>query len=68
MKTYRPYSFIKDVEKMKDFLELNKWDFLKSYSYLIEEEYDATVWEYIKRTRNIYKRQALNNKFVKTHT
>lgn len=61
MITYRPYTFIEDTEKMKDFLKLNKEDFLKSYSYLLEEEYDATVWEYIKRTRNAYKRQILND-------
>ena len=60
MITYRPYTFIEDTEKMKDFLKLNKEDFLKSYSYLLEEEYDATVWEYIKRTRNAYKRQILD--------
>ncbi len=59
MKQVRPYTFIKDKEKMKDFLKLNKEDFLKSYSYLYEEEYDATVWEYIKYTRNAYKRQIL---------
>ena len=59
MKQVRPYTFIKDKEKMKDFLKLNKEDFLKSYSYLLAEEYDATVWEYIKRTRNAYKRQIL---------
>lgn len=61
MITCRPYSFIEDMEKMKDFLKLSKEDFLKSYSYLYEEEYDATVWEYIKRTRNAYKRQILND-------
>lgn len=60
MITYRPYTFIEDTEKMKDFLKLNKEDFLKSYSYLLEEEYDATVWEYIKRTRNNYKGLILN--------
>ena len=60
MITCRPYTFIEDTEKMKDFLKLNKEDFLKSYSYLLEEEYDATVWEYIKHTRNAYKRQILN--------
>ena len=35
----RPYTFIEDIEKMRDFLKLNKWEFLKSYSYLLEEEY-----------------------------
>jgi len=62
MENYRPYTFIEDMEKMKDFLKLNKWDFLKSYSYLVEEEYDATVWEYVKRTRIAYRR-----KFFKRH-
>ncbi len=57
----RSYTFIEDMEKMKDFLKLSKEEFLKSYSYLYEEEYDATVWEYIKRTRNAYKRQILND-------
>lgn len=61
MENCRHYTFIEDKEKMKDFLKLNKEDFLKSYSYLLEEEYDATVWEYIKRTRNSYKRQILND-------
>lgn len=56
----RPYTFIEDIEKMKDFLKLNKWEFLKSYSYLLEEELDATAWEYIQRTRNDYKKQILN--------
>ena len=60
MITCRPYTFIEDTEKMKDFLKLNKEDFLKSYSYLYEEEYVATVWEYIKRTRNNYKGLVLN--------
>ena len=56
----RPYTFIEDIEKMRDFLRLNKCEFLKSYSYLLEEEYDATAWEYIKRTRNDYQKQILN--------
>ena len=56
----RAYSFIDDIEKMRDFLTLSKCDFLNSYSYLLEEEYDATVWEYIKRTRNGYQKQILN--------
>ena len=60
MKTCRPYTFIKDKEKMKDFLKLNKWDFLNLYSYLYEEEYDATAWEYIKCTRNDYQRRVSN--------
>lgn len=34
--------FDDDVEKMLDFMELSKEDFLKSYSYLSEEDYEAT--------------------------
>ncbi len=35
-------SFINDSEKMRDFRELKKEEFLKSYSYLTEEEYQKT--------------------------
>ena len=35
-------SFIDDQEKMIDFLTLTKEEFLESYSYLTEEEYEAT--------------------------
>ena len=35
-------TFIDDKEKMRDFYELTKEEFLASYSYLTEEEYDAT--------------------------
>ncbi len=38
-------SFIDDKEKMADFWMLNKDEFLQSYSYLTEEEYDATAAE-----------------------
>lgn len=34
--------FTDDKEKMRDFAELTKDEFLRSYSYLTEEEYDAT--------------------------
>ena len=37
------YNFIDDSEKMKDFVKLTKEEFLKSYSYLTEEEYDETA-------------------------
>lgn len=37
------YNFIDDSEKMKDFVKLTKDEFLKSYSYLTEEEYDETA-------------------------
>lgn len=36
-------NFIDDEEKMKDFYELTKEEFLASYSYLTEEEYDNTA-------------------------
>lgn len=36
-------NFIDDVEKMRDFKTLSKEEFLKSYSYLTEAEYDNTM-------------------------
>tara|TARA_R100000900_G_scaffold146288_2_gene135473 strand:- start:703 stop:855 length:153 start_codon:yes stop_codon:yes gene_type:complete len=38
-------SFTDDKEKMKDFYILSKIEFLKSYSYLTELEYDLTQQE-----------------------
>ena len=38
-------SFINDKEKMRDFYILSKIEFLKSYSYLTELEYDLTARE-----------------------
>ena len=35
-------SFINDCEKMYDFFVLTKEEFLESYSYLTEDEYEAT--------------------------
>lgn len=35
--------FIDDGEKMRDFFDLTKEEFLDSYSYLTEGEYDATA-------------------------
>lgn len=37
------HDFLDDEEKMADFMKLSKEEFLKTYSYLSEEEYDATV-------------------------
>lgn len=37
------YPFTNDVDKLLDMLILNKEEFLKSYSYLTPEEYDATL-------------------------
>lgn len=45
--------FIDDGEKMRDFFTLTKEEFLDSYSYLTEEEYNATA-EYVKE-RNLEK-------------
>ena len=44
--------FIDDNEKMRDFFILTKKEFLDSYSYLTEEEYDETM-------------QAVNNMTIK---
>lgn len=35
--------FINDKEKMRDFQELSKYDFLNSYSYLNESDYNITL-------------------------
>lgn len=39
-------SFLNDMEKMQDFLALTKEEFLQSYSYLTEKEYDETLKHY----------------------
>ena len=36
-------NFADDKDKMRDFAELSKDEFLRSYSYIKEEEYDATT-------------------------
>ncbi len=41
-------SFIDDEEKMRDFANISKDEFLSSYYYLSEEEYDATEKDYNK--------------------
>jgi hypothetical protein len=38
-------SFITDKEKMRDFKILTKQEFLRSYSYLTEAEYNLTMKE-----------------------
>lgn len=47
MKNIKITPFINDGEKMRDFFTLTKEEFLDSYSYLTEEEYDATA-KYVK--------------------
>lgn len=44
--------FINDIPKMADFKILTKEEFLFSYSYLTEDEYDATELYYNWLTRN----------------
>ena len=46
--------FCDDEEKMKDFDKLSKDEFLDSYSYIVEEEYNLT------RNKEIYKRDYPN--------
>ena len=36
------FDFIDDWEKMVDYFQMSKEDFLKSYSYLSEKDYEAT--------------------------
>ena len=36
-------NFLNDIEKMHDFRILTKNEFLQSYSYLTEQEYDNTA-------------------------
>lgn len=43
MEDFTKDNFIDDEEKMRDFLILSKDQFLESYSYLTEEEYDNTA-------------------------
>lgn len=38
----RKGNFLHDVDKISDFVSLSKEEFLASYSYLTEEEYDNT--------------------------
>ena len=40
--------FTDDKEKMRDFKLLSKTEFLSSYSYLTEEEYDLTKQKEVK--------------------
>lgn len=44
------HDFFDDEEKMDDFYKLSKEEFLRSYSYLTEEEYDLTEDKYLHST------------------
>jgi len=42
MDIFKNADFLNDKEKINDFYILSKEEFLKSYSYLTEQEYDNT--------------------------
>ena len=42
--------FTDDEEKMKDFYFLTKEEFLNSYSYLTEEEYNLTLLKVVRES------------------
>lgn len=50
-------NFIDDAEKMHDFRIMKKDEFLQSYSYLTEDEYDNTKLIYRARRMPYYKKQ-----------
>lgn len=54
-------SFIDDDEKMLDFGTLTKEEFLASYSYLTEAEYDATVRLLEKQKRSVSVENIIDN-------
>lgn len=43
--------FTDDEEKMADFVRLSKGEFLESYSYLTDEEYEATVRDVLAKVK-----------------
>lgn len=46
--------FLDDAEKMRDFKEISKDDFLASYSYMTEKEYDLTAEAVAKQIATFY--------------
>lgn len=63
-------SFTDDIDKMRDFDSLSKEEFLSSYSYLTEEEYDATAEELksqnltgLHMVKVLSYKEAVNNKY-----
>lgn len=52
--------FANDIDKMYDFVRISKEEFLKTYSYLTDADYEATVDYYIEhkddtqRTKEVY--------------
>ena len=55
-------SFISDTEKMVDFFEITKRDFLKSYSYITEKEYEDTKKESLLKSGYPNAESVLENK------
>ena len=51
---FKDADFIDDEEKMYDFVRLTKEEFLSSYSYLTEDEYDNTKRLYDMRQNGNY--------------
>ena len=56
-----PIDFIDDEEKMRDFFVLDKYEFMQSYSYLNENEYDATVKAIDNMSTEEYRERFLKN-------
>lgn len=50
-KVFSPIDFVGDEEKMIDFIGLSKEEFLASYSYLTEAEYEATKKRILKMAK-----------------
>ena len=50
------FSFFNDDEKMYDFWRISKKDFLQSYSYISEVEYDYTVKDIVNRISELIRR------------
>ena len=46
---FKNADFLDDEEKMRDFICLSKEEFLASYSYITENEYDNTYIRYYAR-------------------
>ncbi len=57
-------SFISDTEKMVDFFEITKREFLKSYSYITEKEYEDTKKEALLKSGYPNAESVLENKSV----
>ena len=58
-KTMGGYSFIDDKEKMVDFLQLGKEEFLKNYSYLTENDWNFTAMDVLKKCNIVEKYKSI---------